>query len=59
MNDVDEHERVTARELREARDAYAAAEDRLIKARREHGIASQKWRNFHFPEQVNDDHEKE
>jgi hypothetical protein len=41
----------TIKELREAERAYAAAEDRLIKARRVHQDATRRWKDFHFPSQ--------
>lgn len=38
-------------ELRQAETNYAAAEDRLIKARRAYEDASREWSNFYHPEQ--------
>lgn len=40
-------------ELHKAQLAYADAEDRLIKARRDYENASREWRTFHFPSQDN------
>jgi len=42
--------RAACDELREAEKAYAAAEDRLIKARRVDNDAQREWRNFYYPQ---------
>ena len=41
--------RAACDELRDAERAYAAAEDRLIRARRADNAAQREWRNFYFP----------
>lgn len=47
----DEREYVAREELRKAEEAYAAAESRLIKARRAHEDTSREWRKFYCPRQ--------
>lgn len=47
----DERARKAREELHEAEAAYAKAEDRLIKARREHEAANRSWRAFYYPSQ--------
>ena len=39
------------RNLREAEEAYATAEDRLIKARRAYEDANREWKRFYWPQQ--------
>ncbi len=43
----DAHERSVRDELRDAENAYRAAEDRLIKARREYQATAREWNDFY------------